>query len=483
MPTADEVVTKYTLDPSGYVAGGRKVVDTTRQTTHAIGGFKSFANDPILKSLPGVFGGLADVVSKVATGLLAAGGAFAAFAAYSINRYAEYNQLRLTFGGIFQDMAKADQMMAALEKYAMKSMFPEEALRRGALTLTQAKLSVEEFLPVLEILAAKSGDISLEGLLNAADVLRRIRGGQTTEGLGPEGVGRFGINKQDLMRLGGKFDKDGSFVGTWQEALALIKQASKESEGILKAMEGSETAQLSNAMEAVDKAVRSAGQSLAGTFLPMINTAASAATQMANSGVFTRIADEWGKLFNVTNEDGVLGFLATVAATLELLPGLIRDAGKAAFDTIMQLAPFLQIAERMGWIKDFTQTFSNALGVQARSQQILAEMKAGAASGQQTGPASFPSVADTGSAAHPIMKQIEENTKQTANNTGRKFDASRHIVGGGDLARMGVTPTEVHAMKTGHDKADKVLQALADLLTEAFNASPGKFYARMQRAG
>lgn len=461
---ADSVVTTYTLDPSGYVLGTRRVTDATNKTSHAIGGFRSVG-----RGMPQMLGGIGSAFGAVAAGATAAAGAFAAFAMYSINRYAEYNQLRLTFAGIFQDMGKADQMMSALESYGMKSMFPEEALRKGALTLTQARLSVEEFLPVLEILAAKSGDVSMEGLLNAADVLRRIRGGQITEGLGPEGMGRFGINKQDLARLGGKFDKDGGFIGTWQEALALIKAAANESSTILDMMEGSEAAQLSNAMEAVDKAIRGAGQSLSAQFLPLISTAATFATQLANDGVFTKIADEWGKLFNVTDKEGVIGFMATIVATLELMPGIIRDAGNAVADallTIWKFSPAGFIDEILGRplqnsVSNLGDTLKQSAGIEVRASQLAKSFsETASSSGAST---AFPSVSDPSAGGGGVVAQIEKNTRETARNTSPHTRIS-NIVGGGDLARQGIPLTERNKGKNGGDEIDQIGNLIKQLV-------------------
>jgi hypothetical protein len=46
-------------------------------------------------------------------------------------------------------------------------------------------------------------------------------------------------------------------------------------------------------------------------------------------------------------------------------------------------------------------------------------------------------------AENPVVAQIAQNTAQTAENTAKLLDLSRHIFGGGDLGRMGITPVEM----------------------------------------
>lgn len=473
MATADQVITSYVLDPSGYVSGARRVQQATRTTGEGMGKFGGFIKDieKPLQSVGRIAGFFARGLEQMGGALVGAAAGFAAFAAYSIDKYAEYNQLRLTFAGIFQDMGKADQMMAALEKYSMKSMFPEEALRRGALTLAQAKLSVQDFLPVLEILAAKSGDVSLEGLINAADVLRRIRGGQIAEGLGPEGLGRFGINRQDLMRLGARFDGSGQFLGTWQEALGLIKAAAAESKPILDMMEGSEAAKLSNAMEAVEKAVRSAGQVLSAQFLPSIEQGGNFLVYISKSGIIEGIAKGFGSLFDVTGKGDFIGFLSTVVATLETIPQLIKDIGVWSVNTARQIYAMTPV----GFVdnnffggkmfKPMVDSLSSAVGIPGimnRAQSLREQFMSGAAS-SPTGPAAFPTT--SGNEGDSMIAQIERNTRATAANT-KKFTESTSIVGGGDLARQGVPIVE---RGRRHGRKGSEIDQIANLLEQLVN--------------
>lgn len=84
------------------------------------------------------------------------------------------------------------------------------------------------------------------------------------------------------------------------------------------------------------------------------------------------------------------------------------------------------------------------------------------------------------SAEQTMLQQIEKNTRDTAKNTDKKgFDPSKHIVGGGDLARLGVTPQEIaasrgqrHAGAMG-EAQDLIFKALSKLAQEMHTAVVG----------
>ena len=57
----------------------------------------------------------------------------------------------------------------------------------------------------------------------------------------------------------------------------------------------------------------------------------------SDSGAISNVATAFAGMFNLTNEDSVIGFMATVTATLQEIPLIIADVGRTAVKTIADI--------------------------------------------------------------------------------------------------------------------------------------------------
>lgn len=410
----DELVTKYTLDDQ-YSAKAKQVAGATQ----GLGG--------VLGSMGSMFGSLGAVggpVTVAALAVAAFGAAAVATGKAAIEAFIPFDTIERGFIGILGSGKAAGQMMEYLEARALKSAFGLQDLAGAASSLGMASLDVGRFLPLVERLALASGNVSGSGLMDASSVLRRLRGGQVAEALGPEGLGRFGINRQDLMAQGARFNGQGQFVGGIDQALAVVEATvNKRLGNVADEVGKGAAATFSNVADSWDKAMRDVGRTLYTELGPAIIEVTRGFNAFLSSGALNdliRMGGALGAFDWHAVATGLLAFafaLKTVTAIYGLtMAGFVKGGVIGAVVALFQGVPSLMEDMRQGLIGALVRMSLNGLG--------------------------DPSAPGIPGANDPIAS-VAENTRETADNTRKMLDHSRHIFGGGDLGRMGVTPIEI----------------------------------------
>lgn len=530
----DTLVTRYTLDAKGYLAGSRQVTSATRETARAmtqgqsglsgfaaamkrtggslVSGFKSLGltGKGILGAFSAVGSAVSTVIStimRLATVAVGAAGALAALAYTATNKFAEFETIRLTFEGISNSLEKSKQMMAAIKSYANKSAFDEEPLARAALQLTQLNLKAGEFLPIIEAISFRSGEASPERLLEVVSILRRLRGGQIADAFGPEGLGRFGISKDELASFGAIVDASGEFKMNTAQALQVLKNLanSPESERIRKLMETSPQTNISNALGALASAFREFGAMASQFVIPALETVGNVAQFLAESGWFKQLAADFKSLFGETDDKkGFLRFIFTVVSAFEVvsnyLVNIVDNVGQA-LEVIKELN--LKTLQGMTWpLRALLWTIDQVRGsdlvgeldkmlskmsdpgivtvgklyglpelgkaISDATDAKMAGFEAWQKQREKNGDTPFPDMVKPETPVEQAIKEIAANTAETATNTERQLDMHRYILGGGDLGRLGVTPVEMSGrsrqvnikVSTGDSGLDEWVSAL-----------------------
>lgn len=399
----DELITKYTLQDD-YSAKANQVVGSTGKLTAALGG---------------VVAG----VAALGAALGAATIAYVRLGQAAVSKFTTFDTIERSFIGIYGSAEQAAQMMAYLEAKSLRSAFGLEAMATAASSLALAGIDVGKFLPVVERLALVSGQ-GEAGLADAASVLRRLRGGQVAEALGPEGLGRFGVNRQDLLAMGASFNAQGQFQGTVEQALDLIVRVA---EGKLKRVADEvgkgAAATLSNVQDAWDKALTDAGRVIMTAFTPVLIEATEAFTALVKSGALKSLT---------------AGF-TSMAAAMSMVNWTVLGQGLIGLSHMLQaVGSFMSQVVLVGPVRALLGIGSTIGNMARNAARDIAAFRVAMGGGGEVVPPPVPSVEDS-----PQVAQIAENTAQTAENTAKMLDLSRHIFGGGDLGRMGITPVEM----------------------------------------
>lgn len=397
----DELITKYTLQDD-YSAKANQVVGSTGKLTAALGG---------------VVAG----VAALGAALGAATIAYVRLGQAAVSKFTTFDTIERSFIGIYGSAEQAAQMMAYLEAKSLRSAFGLEAMATAASSLALAGIDVGKFLPVVERLALVSGQ-GEAGLADAASVLRRLRGGQVAEALGPEGLGRFGVNRQDLLAMGATFNAQGQFQGTIEQALDLIVRVA---EGKLKRVADEvgtgAAATLSNVQDAWDKALTDAGRVIMTSFTPILIEATEAFTALVKSGSLQSLT---------------AGF-RSAASALGMVNWSQLAAGLVGLSHILQaFGSFMFQVGTVGPVRALLGLGGTITNMARNAARDIATLFVSGAAAEIVPPAVPP-------AENPVVAQIAQNTAQTAENTAKLLDLSRHIFGGGDLGRMGITPVEM----------------------------------------
>lgn len=509
----DTLVTRYTLDAKGYLAGSRQVTSATKETARAmtqgqsklsgfaaamkrggnslVSGFKSLGltGKGILGAFSAVGSAVSTVISmimRLATVAVGAAGALAALAYAATNQYAEFESIKLTFAGIADSLEKAEQMMRAIKSYSLKSVFDEEPLARAALQLTQLNLRAGEFLPIIESIAMRSGEITPDKLLEVVSILRRLKGGQIADALGPEGLGRFGIGKQELAAYGAIVDASGEFKMNTEQALQVLKNLanSPEAERIRTMLEGSPQTRISNALGALAASFREFGAMASQFVIPALETVGNVAQFLVESGWFRQLASDFSALFGENDQKkGFLRFLFTVVSAFEVISSYVvnvaQNASKAlgvlhelnlkylqgmtlpmrallwAIDKVRGtdlVGELDKMLSRMSGVGLVNGPLGQLFGLPELGKAIsdatdakMAGFEAWQKQREKKGDAAFPDLTkpEAPSPVEQALTEIAGNTAETASNTQKQLDMQRYVLGGGDLGRLGVTPVEM----------------------------------------
>jgi tape measure domain-containing protein len=511
MPTADEVVTKYTLDPSGYVRGAKKVEQATRDTARSIGGFQSLGGG--FKGMgSGIVGGFAslipvlgkvfDLVKRIA-GLAAAGaGAIAGLGLAAMKVAADFDAMKRGLAAVSGSMEEAQRQMNRLETVAKLPGLGFSEAVEGAIKLQAAgmdfRLAERSLMAFGNALAQAAG--TKEDLFGVVLALSQIA---TKSKVSAEEINQIAERvpqiRQAMLSAFGTADTEAlskQGIGPQQFITAIIAELEK-----LPQATGGARNSFENFGDTVKRVLKSIGDTLNAFLLPMFDRLVGYLEKLNQSRVFATIAQNallgprnaqgfrpimhtMGA--NATSSDPVAMFVSQAVATLEVIPDLMRLAVDVLVDAVDNLGKFVTTV--MGAFNAVIGLVNKLPGVdlkkmdtaslvfnkedhQTRLREILSRRnkRAGDIMGILSMPDEPGAASDAGigsfrnSPGADLLQQVADNTAAIAEHTKPLYDAGRHIVGGGDLARMGVSPVE-RGKSYGSDDVGKVLSALERLL-------------------
>lgn len=410
----------------------------------------------------------------------------------AINTSNVFDSLRRTMAGFLGGREAGMQGARFLQQYGLTSPFEQLPIFETARVLLTIGLKLDRFLPVVERLALFAGGTP-EALREVVDLLMRAVGGQTGLVFGPRGLGRFGISRDLLTQAGARFDKLGQFEGTPEDAIRVFEKLSELPfiVSIADFMRESNAVAFSNALDAISAILIEIGDRLNSFIVPLLRKASETILNLVRGGfveslfqmvskVFSpNIGDGWGLLESIIKN--IAASLLSVVDIVKLLFANIPTIIKSAFDLLIGYAEnalmFILYKIKQATIDFITWTlkflpFGENLRESLRS--LVAEPEYVDTSGRLQAlidslsglGAEISSVFDENKRAVDAMieagktitqgvedpsqqrvitgfDELIETSKNIEQNTREMVDMQKHILGGGDIGRLGITPLEM----------------------------------------
>lgn len=378
----DTLVTRYTLDASGYKKGADDVKKSTKGAADSIKSLKDTAGK-LSSSFSGISSSFSDLQGRVmgVVGTVLKFGAVAAtaligLATYAVNAAVEMDTLKRRLVGVTGDAAKAARLWEVVKKLAQDSMFETGPVAEAAIMLEAFGVSAEKWTKLAVVMGSAFGGTA-DKLADFVAILGRLKGGQISEALGPDGLGRFGVSREVLRQFGAVFDKNGAFVGSAEEAMAIIERVVKEKFGAIAAsMEGGPMAKLASFWDSVKFAAAEAGAVILTALLPHVEQLTNLFSWLVSSGVITDITTKLVGLFNIGSGQSplVYGVLLLISSVYELanaIPELVKrfSVGMDSIKDAIALVATLAVA---GFAIAVVQAVSSAIVALMALGEVLA---------------------------------------------------------------------------------------------------------------
>jgi hypothetical protein len=457
-----ELVTRYTLDDN-YSSKLKHISNETNKFAHAAknakgatGGGGGGMGGGLMGAFAGLKGAITPitaVIAAITAGVATLGAALVGIgktAFDSMVAFAPYDTLERQFTAIYGSAAKAKQMMTYLNGEAMKSSFLFTDIAQNAKLLAMSGMKWSDYSDALQGLAMRKGGTG-EDLNEASSTLMRLKSGQFGEAF--ESLRGFGFGRDELTAMGATFDKAGSFTGTIKQALDIFKQIGVQSAGIVAALNGGADATLGNLTESVKLSFAEVGRVVFDSLKGGITDLVGAITDALQSGAIADTVKSIADMFDFsTSQNGMRQLMATLLAGVEAAAAYIKAVWEAIktfvnHPIIKAILAVLKITSGGGLtgafnnmiMPEISTVYKNAYD---RNMMRFAKYDKDKASGKlnDTEPTALNAV--TNQAQSPLQA-IAQNTKATADNTKKQVDMSRHVFGGGDIGRVGLTALEL----------------------------------------
>ncbi len=491
---ADTLITKWELQDN-YSPKAKKAAQATDNLGKSLnqvtgggtggGGIKGMVSG--LGTLAGMSNPVTIGITAIATGLIAVATATIAasvaavkFGMEAMKAAAPMDTIQRVFAGVYGDTKKAAQMMTYLKDEAMKSNFEFKDLAGSAKLLVMNGMKFTEFKDSMQAIAMRGPGNPAENLRTIAEQLTRIKGGDF--GRAFEELRNFGISKQELTALGATFDKSGQFTGNIKQALELFKKVGAQGKAIVDQMEGGMEATLSNMDEGFDLMQQQVGKQLFTNMKPLIDNIITVITNLMDSGVLKDTVDMITSLFDIDpSSDGLAKLAIGVLAAIQTGAQIVHAVWAGIMTVVNAVAQLLHTKIAVGGLTDWTmgqydRNYNTLMNTYNANQVIKdKDAKKGKKGAVEPDNPKAKTMVDS-----PIMA-IAKHTKDTAENT-KQLNA-RHILGGGDIGRMGISPAELDVINTrvrhsgksnttikviGFGKFDGLMQeAFMEFLTQA----------------
>lgn len=357
------------------------------------------------------------------------------------------------FTAMLGSAREGENALRWLQKYGLTSATTQAPLAEAMRTLLRQGLSPSRYLPIMETLAMGGGKSLDESMMDMASIFRRMAGGQIAEAFGPEGLGRFGIGRNDLMQYGARFDSQNRFLGTMQDALDVLERMATldpKIKSLKKEMETSISTQVSNMQDAWELALGALGESVASQILPPLTEAATALGEIAKSGVINDIAKSFGELFsavgsgNMTEavydlvasikvgvymlmmlKEGISQFIADVVSTARNIP-IIGDVLSRPYELGKGIGSWIS-----GWIDMEKKSIKEAVDKAKTENNVWDPVPE--------------------ARTETVTEKLDTTNERLAGierNTGRLIQIQRMIIGGSGAGSVGVTPIEMTSIRS-----------------------------------
>lgn len=396
---------------------------------------------------------------------------FIEFSGDALKEYSTFDTLQRSFIGVYGSAEKAAQMMNYLRDVAMVSAFQFRDLADASRSLSVAGLDVGRFLPIAQGFALAMGHINGAGLEDFISILRRIMGGNTGFALGPRGIGRYGVSRQELEQYGATFGgaNQSHFTGSINQAFDAIEGVYKSRIAkIAESVTASSEVVLSNWKDSIKQATIDFGAGMAQNVIGPIKAVTSALNTLRQAGVIKNLADtvyqiiglsdmlgdnsgRTGKLgkFDPSDPSGWMKGQDAAKYLVEIAGGIVTLVEFVKLE-VEQLAAIgrLFFGDRM--IGDPESVLSYALKAGEDFKQSAFMQMFLDASNREKHPERFKPPAPVGTGipgvdedALPEVKNHLKHIRDSSERIARHFDSRSTAFGGGDIGRMGVTPVEL----------------------------------------
>lgn len=314
----DELITRYTLDDKDYDAGSKRILNETQQMERQLG--------QAVGRVRGLFSSIFRPLTSPLTGLLGGAGLFA-LGKEAVDLSMQYDLMTRSLEAITHSATRAKEVMKFVDALAIPSKFVTQELGQAATRLEAFGLKTETYLPIVEKLGTVFGG-SAQDLMQFTDALGRLKGGMS--GRAFEEFARAGLNRQDFMKVGLRFEKSGELLSPINEALDAVVKLVNQRFGTLSQTVGSSySARWATFAEQSQRALRQVGGTILNEFLPAAEQMGGVLENLVSSGQVSRIARNWLDALGFS-AGGLKSAMQTVADVLEVLP----DRAKTFFDEI-----------------------------------------------------------------------------------------------------------------------------------------------------
>ncbi len=447
--TVDELITKYTLDPSGYVTGGAVVTHTTKtiddNVGKAAGGMRSRIESAMSGIISAVQAGLV-VVGMFAGAVAAIAGGFIAIGKASVVAAADHEALVTSLTRIVGGAERAKVALTLLHEAAKKPGLGNEEAITGFSQLVNSGLSQRLSFRLVEEFGNQNA-LASGGKEAFKHIMMLVAKMATTPFLqGDE------LNQLSEWRIPSyKLVKEKFGTSDPEELKKRGITSQMVLAGLVEAMEKSARAgdssrnTLDNVADAFHLVEVSMGTAVNQGLMPFLKVFGEVVEEFTNTGVFKAFAENIMNFFNLpTDKTAMEGFLLDALEIATTLAATIRNIVLNLSDLWNLLAPVLgplpAVARAMAASQGLDPATEGANARRAFEMQLELGRKKAAKQKPFTAedlpgdsPVNAPSVAD----------QIAQYTRETAQNTRAMREAMRDaIIGGGFFGSKGVTPRE-----------------------------------------
>jgi len=350
----DELITTFTLDAKEYKSGGEKVVEFTHKMEEGLKKAgekaKEFAKTigeklkikEVLAPITslGNLSGLEDM-GKDAVGVSQ-----------------KFDLLERKIAGVTGSYAKAKEDMELAEKEAGRlGLFKPEELDAAALALERFGVSVKDYLPTVQSLAAVTGK-SMDEYSQALGLLANGKGEEALPVLE-----KAGISQELLKKHGVTFSADNKLTSSPKQAIQGVNAAVQEKfGGVLQDMEGSGTARSARLGIAWEAVMRKIGDAIQRVLAPAIEGLTQGLDKLSESGQLDRIIGGFEKLFDMDPKTFSNG-IQKIADILEGVPDKVGKAYSVLKEVVEWLEPKVMfLAKIVGaiWVAEKVMAFGKA---------------------------------------------------------------------------------------------------------------------------